>query len=140
LNETALAAYLNVDHEAFLRDDRFKEPFEKAAYTGPFAELENWWWTPLVDEISIEQKRSDEPKGPIGPTLFERLELPTISRARCHSKFADECDDARYYCIIREKPVCRDHSVSPDGWIPKGATRSRISEEDYDQLKPWIMM
>jgi len=140
LNEVALAAYLNVDHEQFCTNDEYKQPFTDAAYTGPFAGLENWWWTPSIDNISIQEKREDESKGPIGPELFERFELPPTDEAKCHSELANNCGPARYYCIIKERPVCEEHSVSPDGWIPKGATRSRVSEEDYDQLKPWVMM
>lgn len=140
LNEVALAAYLNVDHEQFCENDEYKSPFTDASYTGPFAELENWWWTPLIDDISIRHKHEDEAKGPVGPELFSRLELPSIEEAECHSELANGCEPARYYCIIKERPVCQKHSVSPDGWIPKGATRSMVSEEDYDQLKPWVMM
>jgi hypothetical protein len=140
LNEVALAAYLNVNHEKFCENDEYKSPFNEASYTGPFDGLENWWWTPLVDDISIEQKRENEPKGPIGPKLFDRLGLPEIDEAQCHSELANGCGPARYYCIIKERPVCKEHSRSPDGWIPKGATQSRVSEEDYDQLKPWVMM
>lgn len=140
LNETALAAYLNVDSEQFCDNNVYKSPFDGAKYTGPFSGLENWWWTPRIDDISIEYKREEESKGCIGPELFERLDLPTIDEAECHSDLANGCDLARYYCIIKEQPVCKKHSVSPDGWIPKGATRSRVSEEEYDQLKPWVMI
>jgi len=140
LNEVALAAYLNVDHEEFCETDEYKSPLSDAAYTGPFSELRDWWWTPLVDEVSIRKKREDESKGPIGPELFDRLNLPSIDEAQCHSDLANDCGPARYYCLIKERPVCKEHSVSPDGWIPKGATRSRVSEEDYDQLKPWVMV
>lgn len=141
LNETALAAYLNVDHEQFCSEDVFKSPFGDAKYTGPFAGLENWWWTPKIDDISIEHKQENESKGCIGSELFDRLDLPSIDEATCHSGSDTDCGGpARYYCIIKERPVCKEHSVSPDGWIPKGATRSRVSEEEYDQLKPWVMI
>lgn len=140
LNEVALAAYLNVDYKQFRENEEYRSPFTEAAYTGPFSGLEDWWWTPRIDDISISQKQEEEPKGPLGPELFDRLDLPTIEEAQCHSELANDCGPARYYCIIKEQPVCEEHSVLPDGWIPKGATRSRVSEEDYDQLKPWVMM
>jgi hypothetical protein len=140
LNEVALAAYLDVDYEQFCGNGEYRSPFSSATYTGPFSEMRNWWWTPLADEISIRQKEENESKGAIGPELFDRLGLPSIDEAQCHSDLANGCGPARYYCIIKERPVCKEHSVSPDGWIPKGATRSRVSEEDYDQLKPWVMM
>lgn len=140
LNETALAAYLDVDHQQFEEDPRYREPFEDALYTGPFSGLQDWWWTPSVDDVRIEEMQEGDSETPLGPALFERLDTPSIDRAECTSDLDDDHGPARYYCIIKEEPVCENHSVAPDGWIPKGATRSRVSKEEYDRLKPWVMM
>lgn len=140
LNETALAAYLDVDHEQFKDDPSYREPFEEARYSGPFSGLQDWWWTPSVDDVRIDVMKEGDSESPLGPTLFERLETPSIGRATCTSDLGEGHEGARYYCIIKEAPVCKDHSVAPDGWIPKGATQSRVCEEEYDRLKPWVMM
>jgi len=140
LNETALAAYLNVDHEQFEESPAYREHFEDAKYTGPFWELQDWWWTPSIHEIRVEQMSEDDAEPPLGPELFDRLGTPKIDVAHCTSDNGNGHERARYYCIIKETPVCEEHSSAPEGWIPKGATRSRVSKEEYDRLKPWVMM
>lgn len=140
LNETALAAYLNVDHEQFEESDVYREDFEDAKYTGPFAGLQDWWWTPSIHDIQVEQMEEGDTEPPLGPELFQRLGKPEIDVARCTSDRGEGHEGARYYCIIKETPVCEEHSTAPEGWIPKGATRSRVSQEEYDRLKPWVMM
>jgi hypothetical protein len=140
LNETALAAYLNVDHERFEQSTAYRVPFEDAKYSGPFGELHDWWWTPSIHEIRVEQMDEEDAEPPLGPELFDRLGTPEIDVSHCTSDRGGGHEGARYYCIIKETPVCEEHSTAPEGWIPKGATRSRVSEEEYDRLKPWVMM
>lgn len=139
LNPVALAAYLDVDHEAFLKNPAYQEPFDDALYDGPFAELGQWWWTPKVDEIRAGMMEDDDTEMPLGQTIFRRLDLPDIGQALCHDGESENHGGARYYCIINEKPVCEKHSKNPEGWIPMGATRSRISVNQLARLEPWTL-
>lgn len=139
LNPVALAAYLDVNHEIFCEDPAYKEPFENALYDGPFSELGRWWWTPKVDEIRATHMTDDDTAMPLGQTIFQRLELPEIGKAICHDGESENHGGARYYCIIKEMPVCEEHSKNPEGWIPMGATRSRISQDELARLEPWTL-
>lgn len=139
LNRVALAAYLDVDHEAFLENPAYQEPFDDALYDGPFAELGRWWWTPKIDEIRAGMMEDDDTEMPLGQTIFQRLELPEIGQAICHDGESENHEGARYYCIIKEKPVCEEDSKNPEGWIPMGATRSRISRDELARLEPWTL-
>ncbi|UPM43179.1 hypothetical protein [Halocatena salina] len=139
LNPIALAAYLNVDHESFCEALAYQEPFNNALYEGPFSELGRWWWTPKVDKIRAEHMTDTDTEMPLGQTIFRRLELPEIEQAVCHDGESENHEDARYYCIIKEKSVCEEHSKNPEGWIPMGATRSRISRDELARLEPWTL-
>lgn len=138
LNPVALAAYLDVDHELFSDNPIYQEPFEDALYDGPFSELGRWW-TPKIDEIRAGHMSDDDREMPLGQTIFERLDLPEIGQAICHDGESEDHGGARYYCIIKEKPVCEEHSKNPEGWIPMGATRSRISRDELARLEPWTL-
>lgn len=140
LNQVALAAYLDVDHEAFQRDEEFQAPFDDALYEGPFSDLGKWWWKPSIDKIRANQMTAEDSKPPLGPELFERLETSTIGPAICSDEENGGHEGARYYCIINEAPVCKEHSSKPGGWIPMGATRSRVSESEADWLSPWKLV
>jgi len=137
LNPPALAAYLDVDHEAFCDNPEYQDPFDDALYDGPLAELGQWWWTPKIDEIRAAHMEEGDTEMPLGQTIFERLELPDIRKAICHDGESENHRGTRYYCIIKEKPVCEEHSENPEGWIPMGATRSRISQDELARLEPW---
>lgn len=139
LNPVALAAYLDVDHETFCEDMMYQEPFEDALYDGPFSDLGRWWWTPKVDEIRASHMTEDDTEMPLGQAIFQRLELPEMGRAICHDGESENHEGARYYCIIKERPVCEEHSKNPEGWIPMGATRSRISRDELARLEPWTL-
>lgn len=141
LNEVALAAYLDVDHQTFQDNDEFREPFTEALYEGPFSELGRWWWTPKIDEIRAEAMEEGDSDLPLGPLLFDEnhLNISDIGRAICHDGESENHEGARYYCIMKEKPVCEEHSKSPEGWIPMGATRSRVSQDEYARLEPWTL-
>lgn len=139
LNPIALAAYLNVDHEDFCENSQYYEPFEDALYEGPFSELDKRWWTPKIDEIRAMHMTDDDREMPLGQAIFQRLDLPDIGSSICHDGESDAHGGARYYCIIKEKPVCEEHSKNPEGWIPMGATRSRVSQDELARLEPWTL-
>jgi len=139
LNPVALAAYLDVDHEAFCENPDYQEPFDDALYEGPFSELGQWWWTPKIDEIRARHMDGNDTSMPLGQAIFRELDLPEIGRAICHDGESEEHGGARYYCIIKEKPVCEEHSENPEGWIPMGAIRSRVSRDELARLEPWTL-
>lgn len=137
LNPTAAASYLDVDHETFEEGDEYQELFDEALYDGPFSELGKWWWTPGIDKVRGEYMNEDETGLPDGPELFARAGL-SIERATCYDDDGGRHEGAGYYCILSDKPVCKEHSVRPGGWIPMGATRSRISEAEYYRVSAWM--
>ena len=132
LGVESAASYLEVDKDQF-KDPDYQEPFEEAAYTGPFAELRDFWWKSGLDEIRADYTNSDDEKLVRGPDLFDRLGLK-IDPVKCKEGH----EGAGYYCIISDKPVCKEHSVRPEGWIPMGASRARISEDEFEKLRPWM--
>lgn len=139
LNDVALSAYLDVDHETFVDDEQYQAPFQEALYDGPFSTLDDWWWSLYIDEIRAENMHEGDSELPLGPDLFERLDVPEIGHSICQDDEDGGHETARYFCILNQAPVCEDHSRIPSGWIPMGATRSRVSETKYHQLGPWLL-
>jgi hypothetical protein len=140
LNRVATASYLGVDHEEFKQSVEAQNLLREAEYEGPFSELshERWWWTSQLDSI-----RSDLPIGKDGgliegPPLFEELGGITLSEVQCTDASHEETGEAGFYCILKEEPVCKEHSVRPGGWIPNGASKSRISKSEYDKVRAWM--
>jgi len=137
LNEVATASYLGVDHEEFQTRQACYEALEKAAYDGPFSDLsrDNWWWTNLLDEIRLELPPGEDGDLLSGPALFEELCGESVSPVTCVESGEPK---AGYYCILTEKPVCEEHSEKPGGWIPVGASRSRISSSELEKVNAWM--
>lgn len=139
LNPTATAAYLGVDYETFLEDEQYHEPLEAAKYEGPFSESGTWWWKALIDEERVKALEPDDDGMPDGSKFFERKECDPIDSSRCHDDEKGGDHEARYYGVLMEKPVCEEHSKEPSGWLPMGATRSRISVAKHAEYDPWMM-
>lgn len=133
VNPVAAAAYLGVDHEQFAEESRFHDPLEDALYEGPFAELGKWWWITEIDTILAENTPKEENQILSGVEFYDKIKSSEIDPVTC----VEGHEGAEYYCILTEKPVCEEHSVSPEGWIPRGATRARISKDEYLKLSGW---
>jgi len=137
LNRTATASYLGVDHEAFAESNKCQDALEKARYKGPFSDLsrDDWWWTNRLDDLRLELPTDDDGNLLSGPPLFRELCDVNLSSVRCV-----EGGEPRggYYCVLTEQPVCKEHSRQPEGWIPVGATRSRISDSKYEEVTSWM--
>ena len=42
------------------------------------------------------------------------------------------------YCMIKEGPVCRDHSHGGISWFPRGADLAMISDSEYKKIGPFV--
>lgn len=137
LNQTATASYLGVDHEEFKASTECQEALKEARYRGPFSDLsrEDWWWTNRLDDLRLDLPPAEEGGLLSGPELFRELCDVDLGEVRC---VENEENRGGYYCILTEKPVCEDHSKQPQGWIPVGATRSRISDSKYEEVTSWM--
>jgi hypothetical protein len=139
LNPVATAAYLGVDHDTFSEDEQYHQVLEDAKYEGPFAESGKWWWKALIDEERAKALDPDDDGMPDGSTFFERKGCDPIGSSHCHDEEKGGEHEARYYGVMMEKPVCKEHSKEPSGWLPMGASRSRISVAKYAEYNPWMM-
>jgi len=137
LNEVATASYLAVDHEEFQELEGCKEQLEDAEYDGPFSGLtrDNWWWTNLLDDLRLDLPLDENGDLLDGSELFEELCDQEMSPAVCTEGGEPK---AGYYCILTDEPVCEEHSRQPSGWIPVGATRSRISDSEFKKVNAWM--
>ncbi|WP_276258144.1 hypothetical protein [Haloglomus litoreum] len=132
LNPVAAASYLGVNHEVFAEDEEYHEPLEEALYQGPFSGLDNWWWKAEIDGL-LNRNTTPEDGSVISGREFLSREGYDIGPVQC----LEGHDGAGYYCILTGEPVCEDDSVSPEAWIPAGASISRISEGEYMKLSGW---
>ena len=132
VNTVAAASYLGVDHETFQEEEAFYEPLEEARYNGPFSDVDNWWWTAEIDGILADHTTPEDGNIITGREFFSR-EGMEIGPAIC----LEDHNEAGYYCVLTESPVCEEHSVSPEAWIPAGASLTRISESEYMKLSGW---
>ncbi len=132
LNAVAAASHLDIDHEQFSSRPEIQGPFKEALYVGPLVEMGPFWWTTKLDDILAARTPLDSKSVITGHDLLEQMNI-SASRSRC----MEGHDGSGYYCIIERRPVCIDHSVEPQGWLPAGATMSRIYRKTYDGLAPW---
>lgn len=135
LNCVATASYLQVNHEQFCEDEEYQLAVKAAKYEGPFSDLGNWWWLPRLDELRAQY---DNPGGDgliNGPSFFNEHADLEIEPVHCEE---GDHNEAGYYCILTEKPICKEDSVRPKGWIPAGATQSRIAESEFEKVSAWV--
>jgi hypothetical protein len=129
------ASYLDIDVDAFCTKPEIQKLFDAARYKGPFSGVRPYWWASSLDQILAEGMVESDTSMVSGNTHAERRGL-SVPRCRCLRGH----DGAGYFCIIRQEPVCAEHSVRPSGWLPVGADRSRIEQEKYDELNPWLAL
>lgn len=134
LNARALASYLGIDSDALEGRPEVKAEFRDAQYEGPFSEIRERWWTPGIDEIRGEYTEPDDDSLADGPELAERMGFEDVEPALCVAGH----EGAGFYCILTDQPVCKEHSIRPRGWIPIGASRARIYEEEFERMRPWM--
>ncbi len=134
LHSRALDSYLGIESGVLDENPEIRAEFDSARYEGPFSDIRRHWWTSDVDEIRAEYTESDDSSLVEGPQLLSRMGFDDIGPAEC----VEGHEGGGFYCILTDKPVCKDHSVRPKGWIPIGASRARIHEAAYEQIQPWM--
>jgi hypothetical protein len=132
VNSVAAASYLGVDVEKFCESSEIKALFSKAEYEGPFSGVQQWWWTAELDTVLTMNTGVDH-DGTVTAEEFIKSEGYDIEPVEC----LEGHEGAGYYCVLSEAAVCEDHSVSPEAWVPAGASLTRISEEEYMKLSGW---
>ena len=123
-NQDAAASYLNIDCEAFGRED-VQKAFQSARYTGPFCELElgPWWWRSELDAL-LGEAGWDDGRGycdKAGTTLGPCLDPQSAERAG-------------YYCMLTRAPVSAGNSRGGISWFPSGADLARIRKDKFEQI------
>lgn len=134
LNAVACASYLGVDPAEFAAKKEFQAPFEAALYKGPFSELGPYWWTTAIDDVLAEKTPKGSSKIITGYELIRKI--GSAGPVRC----IEGHDGAGFYCIITKEPVCEEHSVTPSGWLPMGADKSRIHSRKSEELSAWLKL
>lgn len=140
----ALAAYLAVDESAKVQ---YSALFEEARYSGPFSELDDFYWTHKIDEVlaryeeRLDQAQEFESPGEQNRTLLEvalgGVDLPRRQDCpRCEGK------NGGFLCPFTRKTVCQraDCSVTSSAWIPPGARLARFERSFYEEWAPILGM
>lgn len=136
----ALCAYVGADTS---EGPTLAKMFEAARYAGPFSRLGQLFWRESVDAV-LEQlfELVASPADDIG--AFRRAAVETeIGRSLARHKCArGDCDGTRggFHCPLTNRPVCvrSDCSVAGSGWIPSGATSSRVERDHHDEWAPLL--
>lgn len=121
LNTKATASYLNIETSQFLANSSF---FEAAQYTGPFSDIEKYWWRTDLDQILIDSDSGD------GQEHLAQKNVE-VAPSVC---YATKKSPAGYFCIVQKEPISLNASVGNLGWIPQGAYLSRIDQNIYDTV------
>lgn len=129
-NAIAVASYLNISEDDF-QCREVQGFFTEAEYEGPFSSEEcKQWWISDLDKLLYEQGVDD------GRELLLRHQIEV--KPCCCS--VEPSIRAGYYCIFTDKPVSKVHSMGSGElpWIPKGAKLSRMNEDDFEEIAPWM--
>ena len=119
------------------------EMFDAARYRGPFSRLDKLFWRESVDaDLEALLGSVTDAADDIG--AFHRMAIETaLGRSLApHECDRDDCGGTRggFHCPLTNRPVCvrSDCSVSGSGWIPSGATSSRVEREYHDEWAPLL--
>lgn len=127
VNEAAAASYLNIDLEQFRNGPRIQKLFRGALYEGPFADPKApIWWRDKLDDL-LQKARVEDGRVLVRKAL-------KISVKQC----LDGRRRAGYYCVVSGNPVSKENSRGQISWLPRGADLSRVRQDIYDELAPWI--
>ncbi len=127
VNEVAAASYLGIAVKDFT-EKPVQKLFEKAVYLGPFADCGKWWWRRELDKMIAAAKCG---------TGFEYAKKRDKQVRPCHCS-EENHTQAGYYCMIRQKPVCGEHSRGGISWFPGGADLARVSSSEFEKIGPFV--
>ena len=127
VNEVAAASYLGI-HEEDFRKGPVKKLFKDAFYKGPFSDCGQWWWRRELDKIITSKSCESGFK-------YANKKSRKVRPCQCVEKRHAQ---AGYYCMIRGKPVCEEHSRGGISWFPGGADLARVSLSEYLKIGPFM--
>ena len=144
MDRKALAAYIAVD-VAELND--LEALLAGARYTGPFADVEPYYWTEKVDSIllrveeQLPKNREFESPGQQNRALAG-LHLGRVLRVHNTCQTRCQGEQGGFLCPYTKYTVCQrsDCSVASSAWIPAGARLSRFERDFYDEWAPILGM
>ncbi|WP_155888342.1 hypothetical protein [Cupriavidus sp. WS] len=138
LSSRSLAAYIGC---AETETDELCDLFATASYSGPFSELDRYFWLSGVDELleefssSLPEDLSVETNGEMNREAVEVKLGRKLARHNC-----SRCDGVNggFLCPFTRRTVCQkpECSVGSNSWIPRGARLCRIERDFYDEWAP----
>lgn len=138
LSSAGLTAYLGcADSEI----DTVAEIFQEARYTGPFSELDRFFWLSRVDEIledfsaDLPAERTFDTSGGMNRAAVEVRLGRNLQRHGCN-----RCkgENGGFLCPFTRRTVCQKEacSVGSNSWVPRGARVCRIERDFYEEWAP----
>ncbi|WP_321366996.1 hypothetical protein [Pseudomonas extremaustralis] len=123
LRTDAALAYLNVHPNELASHPELLDIIAPAKYSGPFKELEGYYWRFRLIRIL------DENQGDIG-------NHPIIVGKAVQRVDPENLGALAYICMVSGKPIAEGQAaVSPD-WVPSGASEAKIDETVLEELGP----
>ena len=138
LSLQALKAYVASD-EAAAED--VLALFDSARYSGPFAELDQYFWLSGIDAVLGDlaktlPQQDYETSGELYRAAIEKSLSRELGRHACPERC--EGQNGGFFCPFTKRTVCErsDCSVGSNSWIPQGATVCRIERGFFDEWAP----
>jgi hypothetical protein len=140
LNRKTLAAYLAISAEEIAKVEKL---FVSAQYTGPFSDIEPFYWLTDVDTAlegmsrGLPSESSAETPGQLNREAVEAALGVKLARHACSRC---EGQNGGFFCPFTERTVCQLAicSVASNGWIPPGARLCRIEKDFYEEWAPML--
>jgi hypothetical protein len=135
LSLKALGAYLATDS---VDESDLQELFESATYSGPFSQIDKFYWLTRVDEVLDSIVPDDIETATNGELHRIALERKLSRELRKHSCSRCNGQNGGFYCPFTSRTICSlsSCSVGSNSWIPQGARVSRIERDYFDEWAP----
>jgi hypothetical protein len=140
LNRKALAAYLAISETEISKVEHL---FLGARYSGPFSDIEPFYWLTDVDgsldgmSRAVPAESATETQGQLNREAVEASLGQKLVRHVCN-----RCDglNGGFHCPFTQRTVCQlpTCSVGSNGWIPQGARLCRIEKDFYEEWAPML--
>lgn len=138
LSSRSLAAYIGCAESEM---DKLSDLFASAAYSGPFSELDRFFWLSGVDDrleefaSSLPADLSADTQGELNREAVEAKLGQKLARHGCK-----RCSgiNGGFLCPFTRRTVCQksECSVGSNSWVPRGARLCRIERDFYDEWAP----